>query len=384
MITANDRAASKVLRILSALLLFMLMTPRADAGNMDDAIEILDRRTSFRWGDGSLAWVVHYPDELVDPWVNAESEKRRLRPDQAEEFRRMFVNELRIGPTTPIMLSILYHGAPSLNLSPLSKNIVLIGSSDKRVSPIAVDKKLDGPISGLVQGFIFFHKQESENFSIGLRGLVPGRETIFSFDSGTINTTSRFEANDTRPASDDRREVVVKIPTTKREPAAQAVRSKDESEFLTDSDVYQPTAPVVPEPQVPGGGQDDASGLALESADLTPPVPDADVTPDVTPIEPLLGSRQVLESFLRAWIAGDAGRMYSMLSSVSRDKISRELFERDVMSGGFRSALRSGYKVNWVGDSARVTVARKVLFLRTMQTKQINFVTEDGAARVDW
>ncbi|MDR3354239.1 MAG: hypothetical protein LBO21_04320 [Synergistaceae bacterium] len=378
MTTVNKRASSRAFQILCALLLFVMTASRAVAGSQDEAIEILDRWTSFRWGDGNLAWIVHYPDELVDPWVNAESEKRRMRPDQAEEFRRMFVNELRIGSATPVMLSIHSYGDPPPNLSPLSKNIVLIDSSGKRVSPIVIDKKLDGQISGLVQGFIFFPKQENENFSIGLRGLVPNKETVFSFDSGAINTTPQIETHDTRPASDDRREVVVKIPTTKHEPPP--VQSKDEREFAADSEVYQPTAPVVSEPAPTGDARDETDEVP-ESGDLIPP---AVLEGDVTPIEPLHGNKQVLESFLRAWIAGDTGKMYSMLSSASRDKISLELFERDVMSGGFRSALKSGYKVNWVGDNARVTVARKVLFLRIMDTKRINFVAEDGAARIDW
>jgi hypothetical protein len=304
--------------------------------------------------------------------VNAESEKRRLRPDQAEEFRRLFVGELRIGSATPIMLSVHSLGTTPLNLSPLSKNIVLIDSSGKRVSPIVVEKKLDSPISGLVQGLVFFPKQESENFSIGLRGLAPNSETVFSFDSGTINTTPQFEVKDTRPLSDDTREVVVKIPTTKREPAPQP---KNESEFSTDSETYQPTTPVIPDPLPIEEPQEEE-----ESADLIPSVFEA----EVSPIQPRYVSRQVLEDFLRAWIAGDVDKMYSMLSSTSRDKVSKELFGRDVMSGGFRNALKSGYKVNWSGDNARVTVARKVLFLRTMETKQINFVTEDGSARIDW
>jgi hypothetical protein len=371
--------ASNALRALGVLMLLIFAVSDASAGSREEAIEILDRWTSFRWGEGNLAWVVHYPDELVDPWVNAESEKRRLRPDQAEEYRRMFVSELRIGSATPVMLSIHSLGETPLNLSPLSKNVVLIDSSGKRVSPIVVEKRLDSPISGLAQGLIFFPKQENGNFSIGLRGLVPDKETIFSFDGGAINTTSQFEAKDTKPASDDRREVVVKIPTARREPEVPAARPKSEDEFSIDSEVYQPTTPVVPEPQTVEERQEEAADWP-ESEDLIPSIPE----PDVTPIEIRQENRQVLESFLRAWIAGDTDKMYSMLSSASMDRVSRELFERDVMSGGFRNALRSGYKVNWVGDDARVTVARKVLFLRTMQTKQIRFVAEDGSVRIDW
>jgi hypothetical protein len=76
--------------------------------------------------------------------------------------------------------------------------------------------------------------------------------------------------------------------------------------------------------------------------------------------------------------------MYSLLSSDSKERISKELFTREVMSGSFRNALRSGYKVNWTGNSARVTVAKKVLFVRTLETKKLDFVAENDAWRVAW
>jgi hypothetical protein len=88
--------------------------------------------------------------------------------------------------------------------------------------------------------------------------------------------------------------------------------------------------------------------------------------------------------YLRAWIDGDTDKMYSLLSTESQGRISKELFIKETTSGNFRSSLRSGYKVNWVGDAARVTVAKKVLFVRTLETKQINFVMENGSARVTW
>jgi hypothetical protein len=94
---------------------------------------------------------------------------------------------------------------------------------------------------------------------------------------------------------------------------------------------------------------------------------------------------QTLESYLKAWADGDADRMYSLLSSESQGRISRELFERDVLSDSFRRGLRGGYKINWEGDSAQVTVSRRFLFfMRALDTKRIKFVEESGSSRVSW
>ena len=41
---------------------------------------ILDKWTVFRWGTDNLAWLVHYPEELVDPYVQLETARRKLKP----------------------------------------------------------------------------------------------------------------------------------------------------------------------------------------------------------------------------------------------------------------------------------------------------------------
>jgi hypothetical protein len=165
--------------------------------------------------------------------------------------------------------------------------------------------------------------------------------------------------------------VVVKIPTKRTEPPE------------------KPSAPKQPEPE-PEAIEISDFGDAEEvfppaEPTIIPPPPPLEPPPREPKVEvPKLAPRQVFEIYINAWIDGDIDRMYSLLSSESRGKISRELFTREVTSGNFRGALRSGYKVNWVGDSARVTVAKKMLFVRTLETKQINFVMEDGSARVSW
>ncbi|MDR3075891.1 MAG: hypothetical protein LBU26_01220 [Synergistaceae bacterium] len=344
------------------------------ADDRKTAFDILDAWTCVRWGEDNIAWVVHYPEELVDPWVSSEAEKQKLRPEQADELRKSFSEELRIGSATAVLLYVYGYGASPVNLSPMGKNIALIDSSGKRVSPIVFEKKLDGPISGLVQGFIFFPLQADKNFRIAVKGLIPDRETSFAFSEaagggGSIATLPpESVATTTKRTAAPEREVVVKIPT-RREPAEKPEEPMppepgaiETPEFGDTGEVFPPTEPVVPEPAA------------------APKLPDEEKKQDA----PKLAPRQVLEIYLKAWIDGDVDKMYSLLSAESQGRVSRELFARDVASGNFRSALRSGYKVSWTDDSARVTVAKKVLFVRTLETKQINFVMEDGSARVSW
>jgi hypothetical protein len=347
------------------------------ADDRDDVFNILDAWTCVRWGEDNIAWVVHYPEELVEPWVRSESERRSMRPEQMDELRKSFSDELRIGSATAILLSVYGYGAAQTNLAPMAKNIVLIDSSGKRIAPIVFEKKLDSPISGLTQGFVFFPLQRDKNFRISVKGLVPDRETNFTFQGaaslrGEIETVSASPSVPARDRQMPDEEVVVKIPTRKNAPDRPSRPEKTQTappelpEFETDGDIFAPSEPAaVPEPAEP-----DAE---LPEAERPVEVTTAPQTP-----------RGTLDDYLKAWVEGDTDTMYSLLSSESQGRISKQLFAREVMSGSFRNSLRSGYRVNWTGNSAKVTVAKKVLFVRTLETKQLDFVAENDVWRVAW
>ncbi len=361
----------------------------------DRALRILDRWTSLRWGDGNLAWVVHYPAELVDPWVRSEAKKRKLRPDQTEAYRKSFEDELRIGSATASMLSVYVFDQNPLKLSPLSKNIVLIDSSGRRIPPIVFEKKLDNPLKGLVQGFVFFPKQRNSNFRIAVKGLKSGGETIFSFggngasaaDGGGIVTRSPASppASGKKTSSQSQKEVVVRIPTVNKPvpPKTPPSQKPKEPEFSTEGEVYKPTRSSEP--------HSSSADLSLDRAKpvfaAPVPFPDIDRPPERSvdlPKKLELREKEVLELFLKAWIGGNVNEMYSLLSAESRKRVSKERFEREVMSGGFRQALARGYRVSWNGKCAQVSVARKMILFRAVDTKRIDFVEEDGAVRVSW
>ncbi|MDR3164877.1 MAG: hypothetical protein LBU13_04805 [Synergistaceae bacterium] len=356
------------------------------ADDRDDVFNILDAWTCVRWGEDNIAWIVHYPEELVEPWVRSEAARYNMRPEQTDEIRKSFSDELRIGSATAILLSVYGYGAAQTNLAPMAKNIVLIDSAGKRIAPIVFEKKLDNPISGLMQGFVFFPLQQDKNFRISVRGLVPDRETNFTFQ-GTSKPRGEIETAPASPPVPARaktlpdEEVVVKIPTRKNapnKPSKPEITPPELPEFENDGEVFAPTEPAVlpaPEPEPEPEPEPMPEIAAAVSQEPEKPV-EVTTVPD-TP-------KGTLGNYLKAWAEGDTDTMYSLLSSESRGHISKELFAKEVMSGSFRNALRSGYKVNWTGNAAKVTVVKRVLFVRTLETKQLDFVAENGSWRVAW
>jgi hypothetical protein len=369
------------LGVFVASILLSLSCSVTFANDRSVARALLDQRTAFRWGDDNLAWVVHYPDAFVDLWVKSEAEKQRMKPDQEEAYRKSFTEELRTGAATTILLSIHAFGQSPFNITPLSKNIALVDSSGRRVNPIAFEKKLDGPLNGLMQGLVFFPRQKDDNFSIIIKGLIREGESIFSFTGSTsaVNITTASPAGNLtppQPLDPKVKETVVKIPVTKPSPPKppqppEPPKQSQEEESSASGEIFPPTTPQPPRP--PAIQTPDGSGLPEETPE-----------PKRAPKTGGLSQKQALDMYLRAWIDGDVDKMYSLLSDESKSKVSKELFARDTMSDSFRKGLRAGYKTDWSGDSARVIVSKKILFMRTLESKQINFVEEDGSARVSW
>ncbi len=375
--------------VLFVLFLVSVFVPSASASpEQDKALEILDSRTSSHWGEDNLAWVVHYPEGLVEPWVKAQAAKRKLNAEQTEQYRKSFTDELKVGAATAILLSVHSYGGAPLKLAPISKNVTLIDSSGKRISPMVYEKKLDNPIGGLMQGFVFFPLQKDDNFRIAVKGLVSDRETIFAFgdfSGATIATAtggSGSVAKKPQNAAGQQKEAIVRIPTTKppasptppKTPVASPDAKREEPEFSTAGEIYAPTTPrEVPPPSDPPISSPPAGQEA-------PPSPQKAAAQTLSRLAP----RQALDVFLKAWIKGDTDRMYELLSSESQTRISKDLFEKDVLAGGFRQGLRDGYKVAWEGNSAKVTVSRKMLLMRSLDSKRFDFVEENGSARIAW
>lgn len=352
----------------------------------DISLEILNKWTSIRWGEENLAWVVYYSESLIDPWVKAEVSRRKMRPDQAVSYRNAFVDELRIDSTTPILFSIQIFGNDRPAITPLSEHIALIDSTGRRIKPMVIEKNLETPMQGLTQGLVFFPKQSIEDFSIVVSGLVPDRETIFAFDGAEKGSssilTSPSEMSTSKITELPSEEVIIKIPT--KQSVSHKIENNDNDsndlEVGETSETYAPTR-ALEETQTIGSDIQVQVTKELEKNDepeTTSPRDRPSITRGMMP-------RQALDLYLRSWIAGDTDTMYAILSEESQNKISRELFERETNGSSFKNLLKSGYKVSWKGEtSAKVTVARRLLLMRSLESRTINFVIEDGTARVTY
>lgn len=369
----------------------------AAADERRQALDILDRRTSVRWGDDNVAWVVCYPDDFAELWIKSEARKMKMKPEQEAEYRKTLTGELRTGAATTVMLSVHAFAQNPVSIAPAGKNISLISSSGKRLAPIAFEKKLDGPISGLTQGFIYFPKQNDDNFSIAVKGLVSDGETIFRFSGGNqgpspiITAPAPPQSKQAKTNNSPPKEVVVKIPAVDKPeppkaPQKPAADKPEGDEKKPDGETFEPFA-----------GQPASADALPRSAEASPPASN-DTAANPEPADegdewkPDAVTKRALDSFLNAWIARDAGRMYSMLTEDSKSRLSKTLFEKNVLSDGFGKALKSGYKVTWrapdadnAAGTARVTASEKrMLFMRALSTKNINLVREDGSVRVSW
>ncbi|MDR1650009.1 MAG: hypothetical protein LBR71_07080, partial [Synergistaceae bacterium] len=158
-----------------------LFAGNALANPFEDTIGILEDRTVFHWGRNCLVWIVHYPEELVEPWVEAEAGRVGMTDSERETYRKGFVSELSIGEREPFLFTVYAFGPRPLSFSPLSEKVALVTPDGKRVKPVRYDKALDQPINGIAQGLLFFPKQKGREFAVAVQGMGVHDERLFSF-----------------------------------------------------------------------------------------------------------------------------------------------------------------------------------------------------------
>jgi hypothetical protein len=198
---------------------------------MEDVVVALENWTSFHWGKDCFIWIVHYSDEIVNPWVDAEAMRAGLNMTQKEEFTKSFISELRLDETEPFLVSIYAFGQNPLELRAFGDSISLINSDGDRLKPISYERVFDSPISGMVQGLVFFKKQSNKNFSLTLKGTGVFDERVFLFQNQDRNTVydnpAPIVASD--PGNEDL--VVIDMPHV-RSPAKEEINKNEISEVI--------------------------------------------------------------------------------------------------------------------------------------------------------
>lgn len=349
------------------------------------AARILEDHTSFHWGRDCLVWIVHYPEELVEPWVDADSSSRGLSPAERDEYLRSFRSQLRMGEAEPFLLTVYHFGLKPLVLSPLTDHMTMKTGNGVAVPPISYERKLDQPISGIVQGLVFFPKQEA-GFSLTLKGLGIYPEQLFAFDLFSGQKAAEAPAEEVKSR-------VVKLPPVEPPEPLTPLPEPAEREPLP--------PPVLTDTEPPawlGPGPD----LELPEADfdLSPPLTDGlspdlsrrpernllddlDSSPGFSP-DPGQSRDGVLKEFLDLWAKGDTGGMFSMLDSSSRAQ-GTEAFAARANNSPLRWCLSGGYSIRWLsGNRAKVSVAQKLVIIRVLQSEVLEVVQEDGRLAIVW
>ncbi len=356
------------------LVFFFATTLLAQSGDGKEVSEILDKRTAFHWAPDCLIWAVHYPDEIVDPWVALEASRRGLSPEEAAQYRANFIRDLRLDSSEPFLVTIYHFGVKPLELAPFSERAALLLPSGERVKPFFYEPQFDEPISGVVQGLVFFPKQEREDFELAITGLGE-EERRFSFKG--------------RPALEEvptAKPVIVQLPPLKEPPKEEAQEKprapeapkKAALEPSPKPEVRPPDEPPVwlvpPSAPVP-------SKEEQPSPPLTQPLPSGE---EESPTK-LPSKEEVVKRFLDAWAAGDAEEMYSLLDEESRKQYPLKVFEERVMDNSLRWALKDGYTTEWLAeDKVRVVAVQKLLVMRLLRRVDLSLVRHEEEWKIAW
>lgn len=376
-----------------ALFLVASFVPQVVGSPLETATGILEKSTSFHWGRDCLVWVVHYPESLVEPWVDADAQSRGYSQEQREEYLRSFKEQLRIGSAEPFLFTVYHFGPKPLSLSPLTEYLSLTTDGANRVAPLSYEDKLDQPISGVVQGLVFFPKQNGA-FSLVIKGLGVYPEQFFAFGGSPKATVAQAPSEEVVSR-------IVELPPVKTETAL-----SDKGGKVSVPKKQPEPKPAQPDPTPPPVDTEPPAWLGPGPV-LTPPEPDpvledklfGEVSEDIAKQldeilkdEPSSGDdgslrrsdESVVERFLDLWAKGNVEGMFDMIAPSARGE-GLEAFTSRVNKSPLRWCLSDGYKLRWMGDGkVKVSVAQKLVLIRVLQSEVLSVVQEEGRVFVVW
>jgi hypothetical protein len=409
------RIAFAFLRALgTGFLLCLFLLQNAAASPFEETVRILENNTSFHWGRDCLVWIVHYPEDLVDPWVDSEASRAGMTESERAAYKKNFVSELSMGEAEPFLFTVHAFGPRSFSFAPVSETIALVTAEGKRIQPARYDKKLDQPITGVVQGLIFFPKQKGRKFSVAVQGMGVYDERLFAFGdapgeelfvSAPVGAEPDVVIVDLPPAPAAPKNQN-KTPAPRKEvPKAPIQRPSETPEPSTPSPV-PPVPPAPPAREEPRAGETraDARGAAPE---LKEPENSQSMAEFVEALRAGRGKKpegakeetnaqdtgnayisreKAVKDFLGLWLKNDYGNMYAMLSELSRKSFTREAFGLELeKAADFKAALRDGYTIDWQdNDRAKVVAVRRVLLIRSLTSRVLGVAREGSAWKIVW
>lgn len=383
---SNYRPNSKSGKLLIFFLIFVwLSLSKAFALDLDpfnETIRILERWTSAHWGRDCFVWVVHYPRDLVEPYVESEAVKNNMTDSERNNYKQKFISDLQLNESETFLISIYSFGSRPANLSPVQDNINLLTSSGNRLKPSKYDSSLDYPSNGVVQGLVFFPKQSNKNFSIVIKGMGLDNERIFSFEPPdyvppkknnekisevvVVNLPKKSQPKKPVPPPPPPPPVIPPRPIT---PIFQE-DSKDMADFINsvknNSDNNNSKAIKNLEQKKEFNNRDNISKNNIENS--------------------YVSRENILRKFLALWADNNSTEMYNMLSENSKKIISPENFAKEISkSSDFRAGLKGDYKLEWLGNErAKITVEKKLLVFRSLSSRTITITREASAWKIIW
>ncbi len=418
-IKSRDRLSSKylVFLVLSLALLvaisFSAYAEEASAGNIESLkksfIDLMNKWASFRWGLNCLVYVLYYDPSILKPWVDLNASLNKWDESEKRSFEDSVKSALQIGKATAFLITVENIGKKPFSISPVSKNLVLEDSKGRIYYPIKFEPQLESPISGKVQGLVFFPKlpKDAGRITLKIRGLPDGLVS-FSWSLSSYKREKLAEKHKkvisweelARSASLKSGKKNSALKKEKGRPEVKVVKPK--AQIKT---VIKPTPPQKP----------DFPKLLAKPKPLPPPPPkpkkvsnkgtekipvkllplekrkDSDInllkrkTEEVRVFDP----KKVLMEYITAWKKGNYKKMYSLLSSKSREKISFSKFKKIVREGPPSWIKEGKYRFlppKKTNRGVRITLVASVKlgFIKIIQTKSFYFTLEKKGWRIQF
>jgi hypothetical protein len=378
------------------LCLVLWSCSHAFANPFQETIRILENFTSFHWGRDCLVWIVHYPEELVEPWVDSEAGRVGMTESERESYKKGFMSELSLGEMEPFLFTVYAFGPRPISFSPISEKITLVTANGERVKPSRYDKIFDQPIRGVVQGLVFFPKQQSKNFAVAVQGMGVYDERIFAFSG---RPDGGAPAGTTEENTENTEVVVIDLPPAPAEPEPAVVpqspqqKPRRQEPKVIESPRQIPSPPqrnlepriVVVEPEASQSMVEFVE--AMRSGDRRVQETERQKQAERQEAESAYSSREkTLRTFLDLWVRHDPETMYSMLSESSQKLFSKETFESELRKASdFRGALRDGYTIEWLGtERAKVVAVKRILLIRALAARTLGVAREGSAWKIVW
>ena len=363
-------------------ILFMLpgISLSADRPAIERAAAILESSTSFHWGKDCLVWLVHYPEELVGPWIEADSSTQNYTDQQKAEYRSSFQKQLRMEDSEPFLVTVYNFGSAPLNVSPLSDYLYMTDNKGNKIALVSYEKKLDQPISGIVQGLVFFPIQKGP-FELVFKGLGVYPEQIFAFPV----FEKRLIVAEKSPSTEVK-DHIVELPPVEIEKKPPVSKEKKVDLISEDKVVeIQKSEPSVEEPPA-WLGPGPVLTVKKQEKPVIIPVSD-DIFPEkLAETENPEESRDIaLKKFLSVWGEGDFTTMYKMLNKEAVSRQSLKEFSVRAEKSPLRWSLAKGYKLRWLDTRrVKVSVAQKLVLIRVLQSEVLQLGMENGRWRFAW